>query len=45
MPFYDLIKSNFDQIHTFPVKHIPFSINKHIMYQRIFFTWDSINLV
>ena len=34
--------TNYDQIHTFQVKHIPFSINKH---QCIFFSWDSITLV
>ena len=28
--------TKFDQIHTFQVKHIPFSINKH---QCIFFSW------
>ena len=36
--------TNFDQIHTFPVEHIPFSINK-LMYQHIFFTCVPINLV
>ena len=37
MPFYYLI-TNFDLIHIFPVEHIPFAINKNIMYQCIFFT-------
>ena len=34
--------TNFDKIHIFPVKHIPFSINKNMMYQYIFLIYDLV---